>query len=268
MRRWWTSVIVACMVVVTPGCAQLLLGGLVAGQALAPISDEQEVAIGRSAAQEVLGDPGTPSYPNATLASYVQVVGMRVAQRSQRPTLPYEFHVIASSELNAFALPGGQIFVTTGALKAMKSETELAGVLAHEVTHVALRHGIDQLRRAMLAQGIAIAALGSTPALAQQAGKIALDLVLKGYSRTAEDEADRYGVLYSSAAGYDPQGLSSFLNTLAVTLGDTPKAFEPLSDHPIISERVKRISQIIAEQHLTGTEVGAEVFVSRTQPLR
>lgn len=268
MRRWCTSILLAAMVAVTPGCAQILMGGLVAGQALAPITDEQEVAIGRSAAEEVLRDPKTPAYTNAQVTSYVQGVGMRVAKRSQRPDLPYEFHVIASPELNAFALPGGQIFVTTAALKAMKSEAELAGVLAHEVTHVAQRHGIDQLRRAMLAQGVAIAALGSTPALAQQAGKIALDLVLKGYSRTAEDEADRFGAVYSSTAGYDPRGLSSFLNTLAQTLGDTPKAFEPLSDHPIISERVQRISQIIAEQHLSGSEVGAEVFVSKIQSIR
>ncbi|HEY9855812.1 MAG TPA: M48 family metalloprotease, partial [Stenomitos sp.] len=182
--------------------------------------------------------------------------------------LPYEFHVITSSELNAFALPGGQIFVTTAALKAMKNEAELGGVLAHEVTHVAHKHGIDQLRRAMLAQGIAIAALGSTPAIAQQAGKIALELVLKGFSRTAEDEADRYGARFTSAAGYDPHGLSSFLQTLAQTMGDTPKAFEPLSDHPIISERVQHITETISEWQLTGTEVSAQTFLNQTQPLR
>ncbi len=268
MRRWWTSLALAGMVAVTPGCAQILLGGLVAGQALTPITDEQEIAIGQSAAQEVLADPKTPAYTNTQVTSYVQSVGSTVAQRSDRPGLPYRFHVIASSELNAFALPGGQIFVTTAALKAMQNEAELAGVLAHEVTHVAHRHGIDQLRRAMLAQGIAIAALGSTPALAQQAGKIALDLVLKGYSRTAEDDADRYGAIFSNAASYNPSGLPSFLNTLATTLGDTPKAFEPLSDHPIISERVKRIEQVIAEQRLSAAQVNAETFLSQTQPVR
>lgn len=268
MRRWWTSLALAGLLALTPGCAQVLLGGLVAGQALAPISDEQEIAIGRSAAQEVLADPKTPAFANTQVASYVQGVGMKVAQRSERPGLPYQFHVIASSELNAFALPGGQIFITTAALKAMKNEAELAGVLAHEVTHVAHRHGIEQLRRAMLAQGIAIAALGSTPALAQQAGKIALELVLKGYSRTAEDDADRYGAIFSSGASYDPNGLSTFLDTLAQTLGDTPKAFEPLSDHPIISERIKRISQIIAEQRLTGAQLNTETYLSQTQPVR
>lgn len=268
MRRWWTSLALAGLLAVTPGCAQVLMGGLVAGQALAPISDEQEVAIGRSAAQEVLADPKTPAFNNSQVASYVQGVGMKVAQRSERAGLPYEFHVIASSELNAFALPGGQVFVTTAALKAMKNEAELAGVLAHEVTHVAHKHGIDQLRRAMLAQGIAIAALGSTPAIAQQAGKIALDLVLKGYSRTAEADADRYGAIFSSGAGYDPNGLSTFLNTLAQTLGDTPKAFEPLSDHPIISDRIKHITAVISEQHLTGSTTASETFVSQTQPVR
>lgn len=268
MRRWWTSVWVAGMLAVTPGCAQVLLGGLVAGQALAPITDEQEVAIGRSAAQEVLADPKTPASSHAQVASYVQQVGAKVAARSERPGLPYEFHVIVSDEPNAFALPGGQIFVTTAALEAMRNEAELAGVLAHEVTHVAHRHGIDQLRRAMLAQGIAIAALGSTPALAQQAGKIALDLVLKGYSRTAESESDEYGARFSSAAGYDPHGLATFLDTLRQQLGDTPKAFEPLSDHPVISDRIRHLDAVIAEQHLTGTQVGAETFLAQTQPLR
>jgi predicted Zn-dependent protease len=268
MQKMWKVLCLVAMLGTVPGCSQILAGGLVAGQALLPISDAQEIQIGNAAAQEVLADPKTPPYANAEVNAYVDAVGKKVAQRSDRPELPYTFHVIESSELNAFALPGGQIFITTAALKAMKNEAELAGVLAHEVTHVARKHGIDSLRAAMVAQGITIAALGSTPELIQQAGKIAAKLVLNGYSRGLETDADHYGAIYSNAAGYDPRGLGTFLTTLAETVGDTPKAFEAFGDHPVISERVAALNAEIAKLGLNARNQDASTFLSRTAPLR
>ncbi|MBO9541207.1 M48 family metalloprotease [bacterium] len=268
MQRFLKAVCLAAMLGTVPACSQILAGGLQAGQALLPITDEQEIQIGRSAAQEVLADPKTPPYGNAEVNAYVDAVGKKVAARSDRSDLPYTFHVIQSDELNAFALPGGEIFITTAALKAMKNEAELAGVLAHEVVHVARKHGVDSLRAAMVAQGITTAALGSTPAMVQQAGKIAASLVLKGYSRGLESDADHYGAIYSNAAGYDPRGLGSFLTTLAQTVGDTPKAFEAFGDHPVISERVAALDAEITKLGLNARSQEAESFLSRTAPLR
>lgn len=268
MQRLMKALCLAALMGTAPGCAQLLAGGIVAGQALLPISDEQEIRIGDAAAQEVLADPKTPPYGNAEVVAYVNAVGNKVAQRSDRPDLPYSFHVIQSAELNAFALPGGEIFITTAALKAMKNEAELAGVLAHEVVHVARRHGIDNLRAAMVAEGITTAALGSTPAVIQQAGKIAASLVLKGYTRTLETDADHFGAIYSNAAGYDPRGLGTFLTTLAQTVGDTPKAFEAFGDHPVISERVAALDAQITKLSLDAKNQATETFLARTAPLR
>lgn len=268
MRSLWKALFITALLGTAPACSQILAGGLVAGQALLPISDDQEIQIGKAAAKEVLADPKTPAYVNTEVNAYVNAVGKKVAARSDRPDLPYTFNIVNSSELNAFALPGGEIFITTAALKAMKNEAELAGVLAHEVVHVARKHGTDGLRAAMVAQGITTAALGSTPALVQQAGKIAADLVLKGHSRGLESDADRYGAIYTNAAGYDPHGLGTFLTTLAQTSGDTPKAFEVFGDHPVISERVSNLEAQIAQQALNNRTQDAETFISRTAPLR
>lgn len=268
MRRLWKTLCLAALLGTMQGCSQILAGGLVAGQALLPISDDQEIQIGKAAAQEVLADPKTPAYTNSEVNAYVNAVGKKVAARSDRPDLAYTFHVVNSSELNAFALPGGEIFITTAALKAMKNEAELAGVLAHEVVHVARKHGTDSLKAAMVAQGITTAALGSTPALIQQAGKIAAGLVLKGHSRGLETDADHYGAIYTNAAGDDPHGLGSFLTTLAQTVGDTPKAFEVFGDHPVISERVSALDAQIAKMSLNARNQDADTFLARTAPLR
>lgn len=262
------TVLILAAAMLSAGCAQLLAGGWVAGQALLPISEADEIRIGQAAAAGVLADPKTPPYPDPTVNAFVTQVGQRVAAQSDRPGLPYVFHVLRSEELNAFALPGGEVFVTTAALKAMADESQLAGVLGHELAHVSRKHGLDQLKRSMVAQGIVIAALGSTPQLVQQAGKIAEDLVLKGYGRDAENEADWYGVIYENAAGYDPHGLGAFLSLLAQKYGDTPKIFEPLSDHPAISERIAKLTSEIRQLRLTHTETDASRFLAETQPLR
>lgn len=250
------------------GCAQLLLGGLTAAQALQPISDDHEVQIGRSAAQELLNDPKTEVVTDSGLTAYVKEVGGRMAANSERPTLPWAFYVVKDAELNAFALPGGQIFVTTGALKAMRNEAELAGVLGHEVAHVAHKHGIEKLKQAMVAQGLAIATLGSSPDLVQKAGSIALTLVLNGQGRSAELEADRFGTLYQAHDHYNPKALGDFLQTIEATSGSTPAWLGVLSTHPPISERLETIRQTIAQNHLSGTLTREPDFLNATRSLR
>lgn len=268
MKKTLLATTLALVTFGSAGCAQLLTGGLTAAQALQPISEEQEISIGRSAAQEVLNDPETRLYTQSSVNAYVRDVGMRMAARSERPSLPWEFRIVDDPALNAFALPGGQIFITTGALKAMKSEAELAGVLGHEVAHVAHKHGIEKLKQAMIAQGIATATLGSTPQLAQQAGVIALTLVLNGQGRGAELEADRYGTIYESRENYNPHALGDFLRTIESTSGGTPEWLGVLSTHPPLNERLETIRQTIAQHKLSGTMMRESEFLTATAPLR
>jgi len=249
------------------GCAQLLVGGLTAAQALQPISDEQEVAIGNAALQQMVQDPNFRLYTGEALNQYVAGVGASLAQKTSRANLPWRFGILASPDLNAFALPGGIIVVTTGALQAMKNEAELAAVLSHEIGHVVERHGIEHLKRAMVAQGLAIAALGTSPQIAQAAGSIALQIVLNGYGREAEFEADRFGAQLASQNGYDPDALVGFLETIAARSGETPGWLVPLSTHPTVEQRVETIRQIVREQKLTGTKTNTEEFERQTRPL-
>ncbi len=249
------------------GCAQLLVGGLTAAQALQPISDAQEVQIGNQAVRQILADPKTRLYPGEALNQYVTRIGRQLAQETSRSGLPWRFGIIESPDLNAFAVPGGAIFVTTGALAAMKNEAELAAVLAHEITHVVERHGIDQLKRAMVAQGLAIAALGTSPQIAQAAGSIALRIALNGYGRDAEFESDRLGVVLAAANGYDPQALADFLATIARRSGETPGWLVPLASHPPVSQRIEAIAQIVRERKLTGSVRNTESFKRMTAPL-
>ena len=262
-----TSVLLALMLS-TSGCAQLLIGGLTAAQALQPISEAQEIQIGQAAAQEVLSDPKTRLYTDTRTNAYVTAVGERMAARSERPSLPWEFRILDDPALNAFALPGGQIFITTGALKAMKNEAELAGVLGHEVAHVAHKHGIDKLKQAMVAKGLLIATLGSSAELLQQAGAIALQLVLNGQGRSAELEADRYGTLYEARENYNPHALGDFLQTISTTSGETPAWLGALSTHPPLTERLETIRQTIAQNHLSGTQTRTDEFLAGTASLR
>lgn len=268
MKKTLLATTLAVMTLATSGCAQLLLGGLTAAQALQPITDEQEIEIGRSAAHEVLNDSKTRVYTHSGVNAYVREVGMRMASRSERPTLPWEFRIVEDPALNAFALPGGQIFITTGALKAMKNEAELAGVLGHEVAHVAHKHGIEKLRQAMIAQGIATATLGSTPQVAQQAGAIALTLVLNGQGRNAELEADRYGTMYEARENYNPQALGDFLRTIDSTSGGTPAWLGALSTHPPLNERLETIRLTIEQHKLSGALMRASEYLTATSPLR
>lgn len=268
MRKTLLAASLALATLSGTGCAQLLLGGLTAAQALQPISEEQEIEIGRSAAQEVLNDSETHVYTNPTVNAYVRSVGKRMAARSERPGLPWEFRVVEDPALNAFALPGGQIFITTGALKAMKNEAELAGVLGHEVAHVAHKHGIAKLQQAMVAQGVVIATLGSSPQIAQQAGVIALSVVLNGQGRTAELEADRYGTIYEARENYLPTALGDFLETITQASGETPRWLGALSTHPPLNERLETIRQTISQNRLSGSLVRQSEFMAGTAPLR
>lgn len=261
------ALLVSCLVATGTGCAQLLVGGLIALQSILPVSDEQEVLMGRESARQLILQPGVRVYTQPEVNAYVQGVGKALAAKSRRPNLPWTFIIVDSPDKNAFTMPGGYIFITTGALRAMENEAQLAAVLAHEIAHVDARHGVDQIKRALLARGILVSALGSSPEAAQVVGQIASTIVLRGYGREAELQADELGASLASKANYDPRQLAAFLRTLARG-NDPPGWLGPLATHPSVDERVARLEQVISQQQLKGNKVDRNNFLSATAPLQ
>lgn len=211
------------------------------------ISDDQEVQIGQQTMAQIFQE--TPEYTNATVHDYVTRVGQKMVAQSERSTLAFQFHVLDSTEINAFAAPGGFVFVTTGALRLMTNEAQLAGVVGHEVGHVAKRHSIQGIQQQLAAQGLATAVLGQNANQIVSAGaNIAQTLVLKGFDRGKEEEADRLGAQYSYQAGYDCRELGGFLDALGKQVGDTPVWLLPVADHPRSDDRVKLLADFITTQ--------------------
>ena len=199
-----------------------------------------DVELGRRSAAQVERQYRTYEDPR------VSRIGRRLAARSSMPGLPWRFRVIDRGDANAFALPGGYIYVTSGLLRATRNDAELAGVLAHEITHVTLCHGTNQASKAMLAQ-MPLRVLGGrlrggpVAGLAQMGVGLGLNSLFLRYGRDAERQADVGAVQLMRRAGYDPNGLSSFMRTL--------KGGGFFSDHPSPANRIERIQQEIA---LTG----------------
>ena len=198
-----------------------------------------DVEIGRRSAVQVERQYRT--YNDARVSS----IGRRLAARSSMPNLPWRFRVIDRADANAFALPGGYVYVTSGLLRRTHNDSELAGILAHEITHVTLRHGTNQASKAMLAQ-MPLQILGGRLGggvvgnLAGLGLSFGLNSLFLKYSRGAETQADLGAVQLTRRAGYNPNGLVSFMQTL----GNKGGGF--FSDHPSPSNRIGRIQQEIA----------------------
>lgn len=203
----------------------LLVPALLAGCATNPVTGKQdfvlmsqqdEINLGKRLNQQVLQQ--YPVYNDVALQDYVQYVGQKVAAKSDRPNLQYHFTVLDSDEVNAFALPGGWIYITRGILAYLNSEAQLAAVLGHEIGHVAARHAVRQYSaRQLTGLGTALGA-AFIPGLGQVAGQQVMGLLgtamLRGYGREQELEADRLGAKYMARSGYDPEAMLAVLRTL------------------------------------------------------
>ena len=172
---------------------------------LSLMSEAQEIQIGQSQDAEVRREMGV--YRDPALQDYVSTIGLRLARASERPDLPWHFTVVDSPAVNAFALPGGYIYITRGIMPFLENEAQLAGVLGHEIGHVTARHASQQYSRATGAQlGLIFGSilLPQTRPLAQL-GESGLGLLFLKYSRDNETQADELGVGYATRAGYDPR---------------------------------------------------------------
>jgi predicted Zn-dependent protease len=216
-----------------------------------PLSFETERALGGGIAIRAFDQIG-PEYPNADVQRYVNLVGRVVAAQSSRPDLPYAFAVIDSPVPNAFAGPGGYIFLTTGSLRYMSNEAELAGVLAHEVAHVTELHMVKTWRRTNLLQGLSEVAAAADEDAAEYSAAVdqaTETLFDKGLDKSFEYEADTVGVDLAALAGYDPAGLPTFLNKLASA---TEKRGGWYSTHPPLNERIGRLNRQVADLKVNG----------------
>jgi predicted Zn-dependent protease len=257
--------IITPLIVVTAlmlgGCATNPVSG---GKDFVMMTEAQEIALGRASDVEVRKQYKV--YPSPALQSYVNRVGQKVAAHSHRPNLHYHFTVLDTPEINAFALPGGYVYITRGILAYLNSEAEMAAVLGHEVGHVTARHGVRQQSAAQAANiGISIASI-FLPELNTQMGQDLTNLfggaLLSGYGRDHELEADRLGADYLARTDYDPQAMIRVVGVLknqelfdaeiAKQEGRAPRRYHgTFATHP---DNDTRLQQVVGEaSHLTVT---------------
>ncbi|MFL6649489.1 MAG: M48 family metalloprotease, partial [Sulfurifustaceae bacterium] len=244
--------------VVTWGCgAALALGAWLAGCAINPVSgtpnlvmmsENQEIELGRSNDPKIRAQFGV--YEDEKLQAYVQQVGERIAAHSHRPDLVYRFTVIDTPDVNAFALPGGYIYITRGILAYLNSEAELAAVLGHEIGHVTARHSVRQYSAATAGQIAAAIFLRSQ--VAADLFNVIGNALLSGYGRDHELEADRLGAEYLARNGYDPDAMIGVIGVLknqeefekvrAKAEGREPHIYHGVfASHPSADQRLQEV---------------------------
>jgi hypothetical protein len=207
----------------------------------------QDVEVGTASAAEA--DKQLPIVKDRMVDAYVDEIGQRLAEHAGGPAFKYQFSVVNSSEINAFALPGGFVYVNRGILENAKNEGEVAGVIAHEIAHVSLRHGTHQASKAYGAQaGLSILGglLGdnvgqNTAGIINAVGGVGLNVLFLKFTRDLESQADVRGAQILAASGYSPADMISFFRSLEQA--NTPSKTSWLSSHPSPPDRIARIEQ-------------------------
>jgi predicted Zn-dependent protease len=265
----------ACARVVNPATGQTEFTAM---------SSAQEQQIGQEQHPQVLVQFGGP-YDEQELQAYVTRIGDSLGAVSELPDLDFTFTVLNSEVINAFALPGGYVYITRGLLALADNEAELAGVMAHEIGHVTARHSAQRYSRGVLAQGgLAIGTIlagvlggGAAADLVQQAGGVGAQAYLAGYSRDQEFQADELGVRYMARAGYDPTAMSSFLEKLerndqlmrrlAGRDGDADPASSWFATHPRTPDRVLRAAEQASAATRGENRTGREDYLEQIDGL-
>jgi hypothetical protein len=236
-------------------------------------STEQDVEVGQQVSQDA--ERQLRLLNNSRVDTYINNLGRRLAAKATGARYPYHFSVVNDRAINAFALPGGPVYINRGVMEAADNESQLAGVLAHEIAHIALRHGTNQASKAATAQ-VPLAILGgllgndsTKTALAQLGASFAVNSVLLKYSRTAESEADILGTQILHDAGYDPRAMAQFFEQIqARQKGSGPVEF--FSNHPSPDNRIERVTQEVNALGgvLRGSDVNARAFDETTRYLQ
>ncbi len=244
---------------VAPGLALLLASCAVnpaTGERMfSLVSESQEIEMGRESHPAIVGSMGL--YEDEEVQEYFDELGRRMAAISERPQLPWEFTVLDDPLINAFALPGGFVYVTRGIMVYMRSEAELVGVLGHEIGHVTARHSVEQISRQQLLQVGAGVGMILSPQVRANAAAVsqALQLVTLKFGRDDEMQSDDLGLRYMTALGYDPYHHASVFSMLgSVTSGGGDQIPEWLSTHPNPENREGRILEAIHAREAAGED--------------
>jgi len=219
-------------------------------KANADINEPQEIDLGGGIASNLLG--AAPLWDNPPVQRYVNRVGRWLALQTERPDLPWQFGVLDDEDVNAFAAPGGYVFITKGLLARMNNEAELAGVLAHEISHVLRKHHLQALKKGARSELMsdlandAIKSQGGDPRLSKLVSA-GTEIYARGLDKQDEYEADRMGVVIAARAGYDPYGLPAVLQTLqSINPNDSNLALM-FKTHPALGDRLSLLDGLMSE---------------------
>ena len=240
-------------------------------KATSDIAEPEEINIGRDMAARLLG--AAPLVNDPALQTYVNHVGSWLAAQSERPNLPWRFGVLDAPEVNAFAVPGGTVFVTKGLVQRMHSEAQLAGVLAHEISHVLRKHHLKAIQKGAqtsLAGEALQQALKDQPGVARdKLINLGSELYTRGLDKSDEFEADRLGVVIAARGGYDSYGLPAVLQTLQAMNAQDSSLALMFKTHPSPTDRLGALSermQPVLDQYATQPQL-PERFAAETKKL-
>lgn len=217
-------------------------------KATADISEPQEIELGDGIASNFLG--AAPLLQDQRIQKYVNSVGRWLALQTERPDLPWQFAVLEDNDINAFAVPGGHIFITKGLLARMQSEAELAGVLAHEISHVLMKHHLQAIKKGARTELIAefggevLKQKGANPALTKLVSA-GTEVYTRGLDKNDEFEADRMGVVIAARGGYDPYGLPAILQTLQGINPQDGGLALMFKTHPALTDRLDLLDKLM-----------------------
>jgi predicted Zn-dependent protease len=266
-RRLLIAVICAAALAAPAPAAAEQLGKLGGALKRAPpfkdveMTDAEEVQLGAEVSTRIRARYGVVQ--NQAVHRYVTLVGTALAQASSKPALAWQFIVLDTDAVNAFASPGGFVHITKGALANLKTESELAGVLGHEIIHVTDKHTIRAIQKGKLVQMGADETVAGNSKLMNALADKAYEVIEQGFGRGEELESDEKGIVLANTVGYAPQGMNGFLAMLVERNKEAPPAKNGLfASHPETKERMDKMTRQIASAKLTSTATVTERYTS------
>jgi predicted Zn-dependent protease len=227
------------------------------------MDESEEIAVGREVAGRTLG--AAPLVADPELQAYVNRVGRWIAMQTERPDLPWHFGVLDTSSINAFAAPGGYVLVTRGLYEMLETESQLAGVLAHEIGHIVQRHHVKVMQHSALVSAGARASQRDRNLLVNNLIGTGAEVLARGLDKSAEFEADRIGVVLAARAGYSPYGLVEVLHLLAARSADDATLALLFKTHPAPGERLTQLADVL-EPRVAALPTGKEPAIRQVNP--
>lgn len=280
-RPLWSLVLIAALSSTSASAQFGAIGSIVnkarsaqkIGEGLRNINEQEEIKIGGDLAGMLLG--AAPLHNDPAKQRYVNSLGSWLAQHSERPGLPWKFGIVDSGDFNAFSTPGGYVLITRGLFDRMRNESELAGVLAHEIAHVVRKHHLQALQKSLREQSLSemrnYFSVSTGNGLADQFASALLsagkDLYIRGLDREDEYEADRMGVVIAARSGFSPYGLVGVLQTLTATTDQQGYGLHNRT-HPLPLDRLVRLDAAMGTRFdsMAGLADDAVSFVALRKP--